>query len=139
MWLAIADIALSAGAPSGPLATLLLVFIAAALVMVAAGLFRRPVPMVNRRCNEFVIVITVASAGHVETFSAVAQARPGNTRTELLAQARGDLPEELRGAPIVFWSVEPNLLSDRPARIGARPAKLSPLQSMRLEETITVR
>lgn len=130
MWLAVADLALSAGTPSGPLGTALLIGIAAALVAIAAGLFRRPVATVNRRANDLAIIITVATANGMETFSATAQTRPGNTRTELLAQARGALPEELQEAPIVFWSAEPNLISDQPARTGPHPVSFSPFQPM---------
>ena len=119
---ALVDLLLGANGGSSPVGTLAMVVIAIALVAIAVALFRRTMASPRRSAVELHAIITAVPSGHGDaaTWSFVIQARPGETRTELLEQLRDRLPEQYQAGALTFFSIEPNVIGAGANRIAPR-------------------
>jgi hypothetical protein len=109
-----------------PLGYMLLAAIALGLIALAIAMLRRPGYRGPRRAaTELFALVTVTAGEGPQTWAFTVQARPGQTRVDLLELVRGRLPEQLRSAPIAYCSIEPNVICG-PAAVSSRFGRVRP-------------
>lgn len=106
-----------AGKPTGPFGYALMAVMAVSMLLIAMSLIRQPRTGVRRSALELHALIVIDDVEWQFTI----QARPGQTRVELIEQLRDRLPEQYQGRPVQYLSIESNVIEWGGATRFTRP------------------